>query len=62
MSILQKINSDWLFHSLRAKIILGVSLILVLTIGASTYISAVTQTRFHLKKQEERAFDISDVV
>ena len=62
MSFLQKINSAWLFHSLRAKIILGVSLILILTIGASTYISAVTQTRFHLKKQEERAFDISDVV
>ena len=62
MSFLQKIHSAWLFQSLRAKIILGVSLTLVLTIGASTYISALTQTRFHLKKQEERAFDISDIV
>ena len=62
ISFLHKINRDWLLHSLRAKIILGVSLILILTIGAFTYISAVTQMRFHLKKQEERAFDISDVV
>ncbi|MBN1225669.1 MAG: hypothetical protein JXA79_01635, partial [Deltaproteobacteria bacterium] len=62
MSFFQLINSNRLFHSLRAKIILGVALILILIIGASTYISAVTQTRFHLKKQEERAFDISDVV
>lgn len=62
ISFLHIINRDWLLHSLRAKIILGVSLILILTIGGFTYISAVTQTRFHLKKQEERAFDISDVV
>jgi len=59
---LRRLSTAMLFRSLRAKIILGVSLILVLVIGAFTYYNTVTRTRFHLKKQEERAFDISDTV
>jgi len=59
---LRKLGPGFLFRSLRTKIILGVSLILVLVIGTFTYYEAVTRIRFHLQKQEERAFDISDTV
>jgi len=62
ISFLRRLSTAMLFRSLRTKIILGVSLILVLVIGAFTYYNAVTRTRFQLKKQEERAFDISDTV
>ena len=58
----RKLSTDGLFGSLRTKIILGVSLILVLVIGSFTYYEAVTRMKFHLKKQEERAFDISAAV
>jgi signal transduction histidine kinase/CheY-like chemotaxis protein len=58
----RKLSSEGLFGSLRTKIILGVSLILVLVIGSFTYYEAVTRMKFHLKKQEERAFDISAAV
>jgi signal transduction histidine kinase len=51
-----------LFRSLRTKIILGVSLILVIVIGIFTYYEAVARIKFHLQKQEERAFDISAAV
>jgi len=50
------------FRSLSAKIILGVSIILVLVIGSFSYYDAVIRIRFHLNKQEERAFDISNAV
>lgn len=62
ISFLRRLSTTMLFRSLRTKIILGVSLILVLAIGAFTYYNTVTRIRFHLKKQEERAFDISDTV
>ena len=62
ISFLRRSYTEGLFRSLRAKIILGVSLILVLVIGTFTYYEAVTRIRFHLQKQEERAFDISDTV
>ncbi len=62
ISFLSRLSTAMLFRSLRTKIILGVSLILVLVIGAFTYYNTVTRIRFHLKKQEERAFDISDTV
>jgi len=62
ISFLRRLSTAMLFRSLRTKIILGVSLILVLVIGAFTYYNTVTRTRFQLKKQEERAFDISDTV
>jgi signal transduction histidine kinase/CheY-like chemotaxis protein len=53
---------EGLFRSLRAKIILGVSVILVLVTGSFTYYETRTRIRFHLEKQEERAFDISAAV
>lgn len=58
----RKLSTEGLFGSLRTKIILGVSLILVLVIGSFTYYEAVTRMKFYLKKQEERAFDISAAV
>ena len=59
---LRRLGTEGLFRSLRAKIILGVSLILVLVIGSFTYYEAVTRIKSHLKNQEERAFDISAAV
>ncbi len=48
--------------SLTARVILGVSLILIVVMGLFTYYDMVTRTKFHFKKQEERAFEISDTV
>ena len=48
--------------SLRVRMILGVSLILVLVMGLFTYYDMVTRTEFHFKKQEERAYEIADTV
>jgi signal transduction histidine kinase len=59
---LRKLGPGFLFRSLRAKIILGVSLILILVTGTFTYYETTTRIQFDLKKQEERAFDISDTV
>ena len=62
MSFLRKFSINGLFRSLRTKIFLGVSLILVLVTGTFTYYEAVTRVRLHFQKQEERAFDISAAV
>jgi len=62
ISFLRRLSTIILFHSLRTKIILGVSLILILVIGSFTYYETKTRMQFHLKKQEERAFDISNAV
>lgn len=62
ISLLRRVRTELLFRSLRTKIILGVSLILVLVTGSFTYYQTKTRIQFHLKKQEERAFDISDTV
>ena len=59
---LRKLGPGFLFRSLRAKIILGVSVILILVTGTLTYYETTTRIQFHLKKQEERAFDISAAV
>lgn len=48
--------------SLTSKVILGVSLILIIVMGLFTYYDMVTRVRFHFKRQEERAFEISDTV
>lgn len=48
--------------SLRVRLILGVSLILVIVMGLFTYYDMVTRTKFYSEKQEERAFEISDTV
>ncbi len=62
LAFLHGIFIEGLFRSLRAKIILGVSVILVLVMGSFTYYETRTRIRFHLEKQEERAFDISAAV
>jgi signal transduction histidine kinase/CheY-like chemotaxis protein len=62
ISLLRRLGKGGLLRSLRAKIILWVTLILVLVIGSFTYYDATTRIRFHLEKQEERAFDISAAV
>ena len=59
---LRKLGPGFLFRSLRAKIILGVSLILILVTGSFTYYETTTRIQFELKKHEERAFDISAAV
>ncbi|UCG65648.1 MAG: hypothetical protein JSW12_00895, partial [Deltaproteobacteria bacterium] len=61
-SFVRELGTEMLFRSLKAKIILGISLILVLVMGSFTYYDATTRIRFHLKKQEERAFDISAAI
>lgn len=62
ISLLHRLTTQAFFRSLRIKVILGVSLILVVVMGTFTYYDAVTRVKFYLKKQEERAFDISDTV
>jgi PAS domain S-box-containing protein len=41
---------------------LGVSLILIVAMGLFTYYDMVTRVKFHLKQQEELAYEISDTV
>ena len=48
--------------SIRARVIVGVSLILIVVMGFFTYHDMVTRVKFHLKQQEERAYEISDTV
>ncbi len=48
--------------SLRVRVILGVSLILVLVMGLFTYYDMVTRTEFYFKKQEARAYEMADTV
>ena len=48
--------------SLRGRVILGVSLILIAVMGLFTYHDMVTRTTFHFGNQEERAYEISDTV
>jgi signal transduction histidine kinase len=62
ISFMRGLLIERLFRSLRAKIILGVSVILVLVTGSFTYYETTSRIRFHLEKQEERAFDISAAV
>ncbi|MBU4388403.1 MAG: hypothetical protein KKB23_02545 [Proteobacteria bacterium] len=48
--------------TLATKVTAGVSLILIVVMGVFTYYDTVTRVRYHLDKQEERAFEISDTV
>ncbi len=48
--------------SLRAKVILGVCLILVTLMGVFTYWDMVTGIRFHLSREKSKAFDFSNMV
>lgn len=48
--------------SVTEKVIMGMSVILIVAIGLLTYYDMVTRIKFHLGKQEERAYEISDTV
>ena len=48
--------------SVTEKVIMGMSVILIIVIGILTYYDMVTRVKFHLQKQEERAYEISDTV
>jgi signal transduction histidine kinase len=48
--------------SITEKVIIGMSLILIIVIGILTYYDMVTRIKFHLEKQEDRAYEISDTV
>ena len=57
-----KIRAFLCTTSLTVRVILGVSIILIVIIGLSAYYDIGTQTKFHLQRYEEQAFDISDTV
>jgi PAS domain S-box-containing protein len=61
-TLLDKIRMSLGLASLRVRVILGVSLILIVVTGLFTYYDMVTRTTFHFGNQEERAFEISDTV
>ncbi|CAD7780302.1 Adaptive-response sensory-kinase SasA [Candidatus Methanoperedenaceae archaeon GB37] len=48
--------------SLKTKLILGVSLILIIVTGIFTYYDMVTRIKYHFSRQEEWAFELSDTV
>ncbi len=48
--------------SLRAKVILGVCLILVAVMGVFIYWDMITRIRFHLGREESKAFEFSNMV
>lgn len=48
--------------SITQKVIMGMSLILITVIGILTYYDMVTRIKYHLEKQEERAYEISNTV
>ena len=62
MPFLNKLQLWTHIASIRVRLILGVSLILVIVMGLFTYYDMVTRTKFYTDKQEERAFEISDTV
>jgi signal transduction histidine kinase len=60
--LLDRLWSSLRIYSIRDKVIIGMSGILIVVIGLLTYYDMVTRIRFHLGKQEERAHEISDTV
>ncbi|OKY76044.1 MAG: hypothetical protein BM485_05230 [Desulfobulbaceae bacterium DB1] len=59
---LDKIRAVTGTTSLAVRVILGVSAILVVIIGLSTWFDMHKRTKFHLQRYEEQAFEISDTV
>lgn len=51
-----------IFGSLRIKVILGVSLILVTVMGLFAYWDTISRTKFHLEREESKAFEFSNMV
>ncbi len=51
-----------IFHSLRTKLILGVGLLLVITMGIYAYMDITYHERAFLDEEKRKALDISDTV
>jgi len=51
-----------LFHSLRTKLILGVGLVLIITIGIYAYMDIMSHETAFLDEEKSKALDISDTV
>ena len=51
-----------LFHSLRTKLILGVSLVLMVTMGIYAYMDIMSHEKAFLDEEKKKALDISDTV
>ena len=61
MSFLGRLKAK-IVGSLRAKVILGVCLILLMVMGVFTYWDMVTRTTFHLGREKSKAFEFSNMV
>jgi histidine kinase len=61
-TFLHKIRVRLRLGTLAVKVIIGVSLILILVMGLFTYYDMVRRVKYHLKQQEELAYEISDTV
>ena len=59
---LDRLWSKLRITSIRDKVIVGMSVILIVVIGLLTYYDMVTRIKYHFGKQEERAYEISDTV
>jgi signal transduction histidine kinase len=60
--LLDKLWGKLHITSVTEKVIMGMSLILITVIGILTYYDMVTRIKYHLEKQEERAYEISNTV
>ncbi len=61
MSFLDSLKTK-IFGNLKVKMILGVFVTLVAVMGSFTYWDMVTRTRFHLGREESKAFGFSNMV
>ncbi len=62
ITFLDRLRAKVGITSLTVKLTLGVSAILIVSLGLFTYYDMVTRTKFHFSKQEERAYEISNMV
>jgi PAS domain S-box-containing protein len=62
ISFFDKVRFKLGLGHLASKVMIGVSLILVLTTGIFTYNDMVSRVEFHLKEHEKRAYEISQTV
>ncbi|MDY6952585.1 MAG: HAMP domain-containing protein [Thermodesulfobacteriota bacterium] len=50
------------FYSLRSKLMLGIALVLIVTMGVYAYMDITYHEKIFLNEQKKKAFDISDTV
>jgi PAS domain S-box-containing protein len=62
MSFWANLKDRFMFGSLRAKIILGVGIILLTVMGAFNYYAVITQVERHTEENKKMALEISDTV